>query len=32
MQSSIYIVQIITEILENKYYGTAEMLSSGWCA
>jgi len=35
MQSSVYIVQIIRfpqEIVENKYFGRAELLSSGWCA
>lgn len=27
-----YIIQIITEFVENQYFGTAEMLSSGRCA
>lgn len=30
MQSSVCFIQMIIEIMENKYFGTAEMLS-GWC-
>lgn len=32
MSSGVYIIQIITEFVENQYFGTGETLSSGRCA